>query len=303
MESDSIQDLSTGIELAPPDNKYSYYTPDYVEIITRDISTRIGLALVWFIRCKSLEDDSFGCQSFSDQTTFARNYAIYITVMSQDTIGLMNSMLFLPRLLEMPKCSTQFSWADWSTLLGDDRTEIWRPLFNGDLFYEDVYKATASSPTFTVHNNQWMSDSLHKFINITQLRRHENVGDKPIEFENPIADDNFHPSITESHDAVIEKYFVYNVMDLSVSSDEDIDNASDVEVVENHPREQLKEIIDRTMDEQNESSIEDSSPDIESHPPKKISPFQIRHTDHIEHELRIVRRNSDSAISVISFRS
>ena len=303
MDSDSIQDSPTDIESTPQDNKHSYYIPDYVEIISRDISTRIGLALIWFIRCKSLEDDSFYCQSFSDQMTYAKNYATYLTLKSQDTIGLMNSMLFLPVQLEMPKCATQFAWADWSMLLGDDRTEIWRPLFNGDLFYDEVYTATASSPTFTVHNNQWMSDSLHKFINITQLQRHENVGDKPIEFENPIAEDNFHPRVTATHEAVIEKFLVYNVMDLSVSSDEDIDNASDVEVVENHPKEQPKEIIDLTIDEQNESSIEDSSPDIESHPPKMISPFQTGHTDHYEHELRTAKRNSDSEISEISFRS
>jgi hypothetical protein len=62
-------------------------------------------------------------------------------------------------------------------------------------------------------------------------------------------------------------------MDLSVSSDEDIDNASDIEVVENLQREQPKEIIDLTIDEQGDSSIGDSSPqtsDKESHPSKKI---------------------------------
>jgi hypothetical protein len=120
MDSDSIQDSPTDIESTPQDNKHSYYIPDYVEIISRDISTRIGLALIWFIRCKSLEDDSFYCQSFSDQMTYAKNYATYLTFKSQDTIGLMNSMLFLPVQLEMPKCATQFAWADWSMLLGDD---------------------------------------------------------------------------------------------------------------------------------------------------------------------------------------
>jgi hypothetical protein len=116
MESDSIHNYSTGIDSAPQDNKYNYYTPDYVKIITRDISTRIGLALVWFIRCKSIDDDSFGCQSFNDQMTFARNYAIYLTVATQvNAFGLIYSMLRLPRMLNMPQCATQFTWADWST--------------------------------------------------------------------------------------------------------------------------------------------------------------------------------------------